>query len=265
MRIFVVNLKRSSERREYMQKLLKDFPYPWEFFEAVDGKEIKNLSKVYSEKKAMHFYGKGLTQGEVGCALSHLAIYKKMVDENIDAALILEDDIIIEKDFLEVVAALRIKKTDNDIVLLGQSDEKAIKQVWGKKISTYQKLHRLLNYGYGAYAYIIDKRAAEKLYTLNFPVKVPSDFWNYFSRYVNIFVVEPNVISPIRGEDASSIDAMGSRWTYEKPAFKDEIKANQTIFNFLAIMLRKTCSFVKIMLLCIKNFFLSILPAQRIE
>lgn len=58
MKTFVVNLKRSPERRKYMQELLKDFPYPWKFFEAVDGTEIKKLSEVYNETKAIHFYGK---------------------------------------------------------------------------------------------------------------------------------------------------------------------------------------------------------------
>lgn len=55
MKTFIVNLKRSTERRAYMEKLMKNFPYNYEFFEAVDGREIKNLNEVYDEKKQFVF------------------------------------------------------------------------------------------------------------------------------------------------------------------------------------------------------------------
>lgn len=265
MRTFVLNLKRSFDRRKYMQELLKDFPYPWEFFEAVDGREIKNLSEVYNEKKAIHFYGKALTRGEVGCALSHLGIYKKMIDENIDKALILEDDIILEKYFLEELSVLDRKKLNNDILLIGQSDENIITKLWREKLDNNFALHRLANSGYGAYAYMIDMRAAEKLCALNFPVKMPADAWAFFSKFINIYVVEPNLVNPIGEKLTSNIDAIGMRDKHISVGFYEELKAQLSIFNFLVIMVRKTCSFVRIILRAIKNFFLSILPAKRIE
>lgn len=265
MKTFVVNLKRSLDRRKYMQALLKDFPYPWEFFEAVDGREIKNLSEVYNETKAIHFSGKALTRGEVGCALSHLDIYKKMIDENIDKALILEDDIILEKKFLELITVLNKKKLHNDVILLGQSDDKAIIKFFGEKITDKYKLLQVVHSGYGTYAYMIDIEAAKKIIKFNTPIKRTADAWAFFSNFINIYVVEPNLVNPIGEKLTSNIDAIGMRDEHISVGFYEELKAQLSIFNFLVIMVRKTCSFVRIILRAIKNFFLSILPAKRIE
>lgn len=265
MKTFVVNLKRSLDRRRYMQALLKDFPYPWEFFEAVDGREIKNLNEVYNEKKAIHFYGKALTRGEVGCALSHLGIYKKMIDENIDKALILEDDIILEKNFLELITMLNKKKLHNDVILLGQSDDKAIIKFFGEKITDKYKLLQVVHSGYGTYAYMIDIEAAKKIIRFNTPIKRTADAWAFFSKFINIYAVEPNLVNPIRGENISLIDNMENRWNDDEISFYAELQTRPSIFNFLMIMVRKTCNFVRIILRAIKNFFFSILPAKRIE
>ena len=77
MKTFVVNLKQSMDRREHMINVLKNFPYQYEFFEAVDGRKIENLSEVYDEKEAVRFCKTPLKLGEIGCALSHISIYKK--------------------------------------------------------------------------------------------------------------------------------------------------------------------------------------------
>lgn len=55
MKTFVVNLKQSMDRRERMINVLKNFPYQYGFFEAVDGRKIENLSEVYDEKKSCVF------------------------------------------------------------------------------------------------------------------------------------------------------------------------------------------------------------------
>lgn len=265
MKTFVVNLKRSLDRRKYMQTLLKDFPYPWEFFEAVDGREIKNLNEVYNEKKAIHFYGKALTRGEVGCALSHLGIYKKMIDENIDKALILEDDIILEKNFLELITMLNKKKLHNDVILLGQSDDKAIIKFFGEKITDKYKLLQVVHSGYGTYAYMIDIEAAKKIIKFNTPIKRTADAWAFFSKFINIYAVEPNLVNPIRGENISLIDNMENRWNDDEISFYAELKLRPTIFSFIRIFFRKTLSVMRVILSYIKKFFLSILPAKRIE
>lgn len=45
------------------------------------------------------YHKRPMTMGEVGCFLSHYNIWKKMIEQNITDALILEDDIRFEPYF----------------------------------------------------------------------------------------------------------------------------------------------------------------------
>ena len=57
-----------------------------------------------------------MTNGEVGCFLSHYSIWLKMVADSLDKVLIMEDDIDFEPDFNEnVVNALQeVEAIDSD-------------------------------------------------------------------------------------------------------------------------------------------------------
>ena len=46
---------------------------------------------------------KPLTLGEIGCAISHIKVYEHMVENNIESAIILEDDAIVSQHFKEIV------------------------------------------------------------------------------------------------------------------------------------------------------------------
>ena len=103
MRTFIINLKESADRRQYMIEEMKKTNLQYEFFDAVSGKDIKNIEEVYDHEYAVTKAGSPLNLGEIGCAMSHLLIYKKMIDENIERTLILEDDIIITPTGGEVI------------------------------------------------------------------------------------------------------------------------------------------------------------------
>ena len=95
MRTFIINLKESTDRRQYMINEMKKTNLEYEFFDAVNGRNIRNIDEIYLREDSLKKIRKILTYGEIGCAMSHLLIYKKMIDENIEQALILEDDIIV--------------------------------------------------------------------------------------------------------------------------------------------------------------------------
>lgn len=274
MRTFVISLKRSNDRREYMQKILRYFPYQWEFFEAIDGQEIKNIDNVYNENKAIHLYGKGLKHGEIGCALSHLAIYQKMLDEDIGVALILEDDIIFAPNFSAVFSNLKDRELNNDIILLGQLDKELTRKFVGKKITDRHRCYRIANSGYGTHAYLIDIEAAKKILDLNFPVCMPADFWKYLYKFINIYIIEPYIVDQRRDAVESTIDKIEPRnqdiHTTTKPvSFLDELSLNCNIFNFLSIATRKMFSLVKItdkkLEKHLKHFYYVYLPTPRIK
>lgn len=105
MRIFVINLKRSNRRREFMIKQLNSLGLIFELFEATDGNNLteEDLSILCNTEKARQKIGRHLTSGEIGFTDSHLRIYEKMIAENIPRALILEDDIKLDPKIIQVL------------------------------------------------------------------------------------------------------------------------------------------------------------------
>lgn len=107
MRVFIINLKRSTQRKELMQNkiaaLLKQHPnlkneLEFVFFEAVDATSGE-LSAFQSLESAQNFiFGRALSEGEKGCFASHYKLWQSCVDLN-EKMMILEDDIELSPDF----------------------------------------------------------------------------------------------------------------------------------------------------------------------
>jgi len=88
-----------------MEKELDRFGVDYSFFPAVDGNKLTREERwCYSLGRALALKGRPLTNEEIGCALSHVRVYEKMVAENIKELLILEDDCIFEDHFFEVLS-----------------------------------------------------------------------------------------------------------------------------------------------------------------
>ena len=75
--VYVINLKSRPDKMEKVNSLLKSRGIRYERFEGILGDKS---------------YGK-LTKGEIGCALSHLALMKNALKKDLDWILIFEDDI----------------------------------------------------------------------------------------------------------------------------------------------------------------------------
>ena len=186
MRTFIINLKESADRRQYMIEEMKKTNLQYEFFDAVSGKDIKNIEEVYDHEYAVTKAGSPLNLGEIGCAMSHLLIYKKMIDENIERTLILEDDIIISEKFDEIIKEILEFNLQNSVILLGQSSKKLKKKIYKTKLDPLYTLSKIFNSACGTYGYIIDNKAAERLYDFNYPVKYAADMWHILAVYKHI-------------------------------------------------------------------------------
>lgn len=84
-KVYVVNLDRRPDRMRSVSDELNKNNIKFERFSAVNGNDITHSS--------------GLTNGAVGCLLSHYQIIKKSYDEGAEAIFIFEDDIELCEDF----------------------------------------------------------------------------------------------------------------------------------------------------------------------
>jgi len=176
VKVYVVNLRRSIARRNYIEQKLQHYNIPFEIFEAVDGNELceTELYKIYAEGSYFkNRYGRVMNIGEIGCALSHIGLYKKILEEKISHAIILEDDIDFDERLSHIVQNYHsVEKLLNhfDLVLIGYADadlnyrKPGVCSVW-KRI----KLDHFITAGvpvsrcWGTIGYLISLNGARKL------------------------------------------------------------------------------------------------------
>lgn len=112
-KIFIINLKRSPERREFMQKQAERWRSDLDFifFEAVDAKNGEHLrfSKHFSNILGRMYKGRILTDGEKACYASHFSLWQKCVELG-EPIFVLEDDAILQDDFYSGVQDIAASK-----------------------------------------------------------------------------------------------------------------------------------------------------------
>lgn len=107
---YIINLKRNPDRRDNLMAQIDNLnlgdilDIVW--FDAIDGKKLETKAITLEELccgvnttwyEPTHM--KPMTCGEVGCGMSHWRIWESIIKNNYDCALILEDDIVINKEF----------------------------------------------------------------------------------------------------------------------------------------------------------------------
>ena len=194
MKIFVVNLRREPEKKERFKLAWKGIEGDLEFIEAVDGSlldenELQKLVYSYPQIK--------LTKGEIGCALSHLSIYQRIVKSKIPIALILEDDAIPGGDsgiskmnvFLKEIE-FHCRGMKNAVLFLQKcfydcSTNK--EKINVSKGLTFYKLNSR-EYTWYTHGYIVTYGAAKKLRDFILPIRYEADCWKAFMIGANIKV-----------------------------------------------------------------------------
>lgn len=118
VRIFVINLKRSAERRRNIESQLAALGLPFEISEGVDALNFSREEYgIYQEtlQEGIH----SLPPGLFGSSWAHIKVYEKIVDQQIPVALILEDDIRISSDLVRILGEDWIGRPFWEFVHLG--------------------------------------------------------------------------------------------------------------------------------------------------
>ncbi|CAD7286476.1 glycosyltransferase family 25 protein [Campylobacter suis] len=204
MKIFVINLKKDIEKKEKFIKTFEPIGLDYEFIEGIYG---RGLSEDELRKSVYDYDNCFITKGEVGCALSHLKIYQKIVDENIPYALILEDDTVFNSEFRNYLNILQVflqTKQNYELVCLMYmvNSFKNFNIKINKEITLYKFVA-----GTGTYGYIITNAAAKKMLKANTPLILEADCWLQFYKLcgLNIYGLNKNIIetSDIDGTNSS--------------------------------------------------------------
>ncbi|NUW68994.1 glycosyltransferase family 25 protein [Vibrio coralliilyticus] len=131
MKIFVINLPRSVDRRISMEAQLKKLGVAnYEFFEAIDGSQMPSyLADKVDDEHRKKFRSRPLSYGERGIYASNYLLWEKCVQQN-EPFLIMEDDVVLEDCFVSICN--RVEKLHSkgfEYFRLGISDTSEVPQV----------------------------------------------------------------------------------------------------------------------------------------
>ncbi len=118
---FVVHLPRATSRFAQVERIIAASPVPLEIAEAVDGSALSEEQVDDVTGYALHLpvYPFRLTRGEMGCFLSHRRIWQMIIDRDMPAALVVEDDAELDTHLMaEALALIEEHLCDGDYVRL---------------------------------------------------------------------------------------------------------------------------------------------------
>jgi len=164
--IKVLNLERRPDRKTSVSELFDSIEFTdYSFYKAVDGNELDPTLEL-----KMLFDGNdfGNRRGVVGCALSHLNIWRELLeDKNHDYYVIFEDDITLSGKFKINFELTRLAFKHNELVFLGyhmfEGKRREVKDIYDTiSLAHVEFLNKNLYIG-GTFAYSINKTGAKKL------------------------------------------------------------------------------------------------------
>jgi GR25 family glycosyltransferase involved in LPS biosynthesis len=192
-KVYIITLEKYPERRQKLLDIISclcKVGLKVEFFNGVDGNEVfvkdtqhdfikllEYKSQNYIYDKRMRLNGQSMKKGEIGCALSHVLLYKKlMIDKNYSNYLILEDDVDLDCDLETFYNTLINIPNKFDLLHISKSDWYPFEKEDNGKVNDifYKPKKKFFNRTTG---YVISKQGCEKLLSVikGNMINIPSD------------------------------------------------------------------------------------------
>ena len=246
--IFVVNLRASTARREHIRAQLDRLGLGYELVHEPPGQRVE-LTRIVAaaqqrqpsteeaaivDGEAIRAHPDWLTPGAIGATLSHNAIHRRIVEEQIPYALILEDDVVLSPGVAAIARHLgpfeEIAR-DSVLLLIGitQSSSRimfsAESAVSANGLTAYRIADPETRIGCSS-TYIVSAATSARILDFNSPVTVTCDSWPHFRNAGacdDIYAFLPAPVRPAlfpselgyRSRDsrtASVIGAMNTAW-----------------------------------------------------
>ena len=202
-KVYVLNLHKRSDRLQLMKKRLAFCEIDeYEVFGATDGSVMK---KVWESMQNPYFKNPNY----LGCAISHLSIYRDAVEKGYGRILIIEDDCRINananKNFQEIFSKVHLKSFD--LLYLGfipLSDDCAMWDYGG--FSYTGNLAHAKNfwglYGYGISQHLM--REMLEVYDREFPMEIDRYFVTHVQPRGNSYGITPQIFAADDGYSDNS-------------------------------------------------------------
>lgn len=182
MKVYLVNLDKNPERLESSKRQLDSLGIPFQRVRAVYGRALSadERRRAYSPFRALMARGRPLNDGEIGCSLSHIEIYRDMIANSVAIALVLEDDMILKEGLPEAIAEIErfADPTRAQVIFPARQ--------WNKLDETHVCGIVPVDSAMFTDAYVITLPAARKVLNSNYPVFNVADSWTRWHRRLGI-------------------------------------------------------------------------------
>lgn len=144
-----------------MADQFKNIDVPCRFLDAIRPDLSFGWPKIYQRKKRLARYGYDLTQGEMGCYLSHRQAWREFIDSDNAFCCVLEDDVELQPLF-----------TEGLIALCKHAEKWGMVRLYGIYPREYENIFEfmpgrwLIDYFYqpsGLQGYVLDRITAQRL------------------------------------------------------------------------------------------------------
>jgi glycosyl transferase, family 25 len=213
MKAHVINLPRSTDRREHVVTQMAQLGIPYDFVDAVEGRAMSSQERAeLVDESAVAEHPHWLTPGTIGCTLSHRAAYQQILDSGDEVGFVVEDDIVLPPGTAELLDELAAHMHGREAVLLYYrsfepctfSDQDAVELPgWGRLLYPLDVRQPITTA-----AYLITREACEPLVDLVVPVRAAADSWGFFHDHGAVERLRCVVPRPagVRTEFKSTID-----------------------------------------------------------
>lgn len=156
--VYLINMDGADGRLQAMQAKLAAVGLKFSRFPGVDGRAIDFPIPEFDEAAYATLHGRRRTPPEVGCYLSHVGAAQAFLDSRADMALILEDDVSFQPDFLDTLD--RAAEWPGDWNILRLTTVNRGRKYPFRDLGNGRSLAMALTREKGAGAYVIDRQAA---------------------------------------------------------------------------------------------------------
>lgn len=162
MQIQIISLTTALERRKHIHNEFEKQGISFSFFDAL----TPNVAVPLAEKMKLNIHCDRIAKGELACFMSHVSLWKKMVDENIPYMAIFEDDIFLGEKASDFLNSSDWIDGRWGIIKLEAFSKKVITVKKIKKLANSRVLYSLKSAHVGAAGYILSLSAAKYLINL---------------------------------------------------------------------------------------------------
>lgn len=157
---FAINVKSNEYRRNHIMGQQEKSGLEINIFEAITPETLHTTAHKYTDKRSRRFTGRCLKETEKACAMSHITLWRQLLnDSKVDYYLIIEDDANITDNLAGIIDSIDFSKIDF-LKLSGKiKRKKRLIQKLANDLGVYK-------YSFGPLdtaAYMINKKAAKRL------------------------------------------------------------------------------------------------------